>query len=94
MEKNVYFCKIIPTVEPLDNMQFVPRIKYRCILSDMHLDFRWKEVSSKMVGDWVKGVVGFEMTFGRKRVGNFVVRLDGIAVWNWMERGGRLWVFE
>ena len=47
-----------------------------------------------MVGDWVKGVVGFEMTFGRKRVGNFVVRLDGIAVWNWMEWGGRLWVFE
>ena len=47
-----------------------------------------------MVGDWVKGVVGFETIFGRKRVGNFVVRLDGIVVWNWMEWGGRLWVFE
>ena len=42
----------------------------------------------------MKGVVDFEMTFGRKRVGNFVVRLDGIVVWNWMEWGGRLWVFE
>ncbi len=54
MEKNVYFCKIIPTVEPLDNMQFVPRIKYRCILSDMRLDFSWKAVMSKMEGGCIQ----------------------------------------
>lgn len=61
MEKNVYFCKIIPTVEPLDNMQYVLKIRYRCILSDMHLDFRGKEVSSKMEGGCILDDGGLEI---------------------------------
>ena len=61
MEKNVYFCKIIPTVEPLDNMQFVPRIKHRCILNDMRLDFSWKAVMSKMEGGCILDDGGLEI---------------------------------
>lgn len=61
MEKNVYFCKIIPTVEPLDNMQFVPRIKYRCILNDMWLDFSWKAVMSEMEGGCIQDDGGLEI---------------------------------
>ena len=61
MEKNVYFCKIIPTVEPLDNMQYVPKIRYRCILNDMRLDFRWKAVGLKMEGGFIQDDGGLEI---------------------------------
>ena len=61
MEKNVYFCKIIPTVEPLDNMQYVPKIRYRCILNDMRLDFRWKADRLRMEGGCILDDGGLEV---------------------------------